>query len=108
MSLYETIITCVALLNLALTITTLRAASHKAASTRLEALERDVREKLAEHESSLTRLLAIEDGAVTHDHLAEVYKAINGVAAQVHTLLGQQQQMNENLRLLLNRLGRES
>jgi hypothetical protein len=107
MSLYEIIITTVALLNMALTLTALRTAGHKAATARLDDLERALLGRLGDHEQSITRLLVTAEKAVTHDHLAQVYKAINDVAHQVHSIFGQQQVMNENLRLLLSELARD-
>ena len=104
MTLYEIIITCVASFNLVLTLTTLRSNSAKAASSRLDALERALRDQLHEHATQLARLRVTTDNGITHDHLADVYADLKGIAQQVHMLVGQQQQMNENLRLLLARM----
>ena len=91
----------VALANLLLSLSTWHAARQKAAAARLEALEVAVRDQLAEHAQVLARLSAAVDGAVTHDHLAEVYRDIKTIAAQVHTLVGQQGQATDLLRQLL-------
>lgn len=104
MSTYEIIITCVALLNVALTITTLRAANRKAATARLDDLEAALREQLRQHEGALQKLVATAEAAVTHEHLADVYRDIKAIAQQVHVMVGQQQQMNENMRLLLRKM----
>lgn len=124
MTQYEIIITCVALSNLALSLSTLWSARQKATTSRLEAFEREVRDALAKmaggerlgsfeteartHMATLDEtvhgLVAGAKLAVTHDHLSDVYSAINDLAKQVHTLVGQQSQMNENLRLLLAKL----
>jgi hypothetical protein len=107
MTSYEIIITVVALVNLALTLRAIRAGNAKAATSRLDEMEKALRETLSAHEASLTRLVTLADNAVTHDHLAHVYGDLKSISQQVHTLVGQQQQMNDNLRLVLARFVRE-
>ncbi|MBL8351213.1 MAG: hypothetical protein JNL87_12985 [Burkholderiaceae bacterium] len=91
----------VALANLVLSVSTWHAARLKAAASRLETLESLVRDRLREHDEAVIRLEAAVDAAVTHDHLAEVYRDIKTTAAQVHTLVGQQGQATDLLRQLL-------
>lgn len=101
MSLYEIIIACVAGTNLTLTLLSLRASLAKAATARLDALETEVFDRLADHDEALARITAQIDGSVTHDHLAEVYRDIKGISQQVHNLVGQQGQITDLLRQLL-------
>ena len=108
MSVYEILIACVAMANLALALSTLHAARQKAATARLDAFEVATDHRLAATDrrlvaidDALHRLRALAEVAITHEHLSEVYRDLKGISQQVHTLLGQQQQMNENLRLLL-------
>jgi hypothetical protein len=81
-------------------------ARHKAATARLESFEADTRAVLGNHAQQITRLKAEAKSAITHTHLSEVYQDIKGLAEQVHTLAGQQQEANSNLRLLVARLVR--
>jgi hypothetical protein len=104
MSLYEIVITCVALVNVVITLTVLRANAAKAATAQLEAIERELRDQIQEHESQLSRLHVNSENAITHEHLSDVYADLKGIAQQVNMLVGQQMQMNENLRLLLQRM----
>ncbi|MCU0963558.1 MAG: hypothetical protein MUF08_00540 [Burkholderiaceae bacterium] len=107
MSIYEILITCVAAINLVLTLHNMRANGEKANSARLHEIEVSLRAKIQEHEGQLNRLLGQTEQAITHDHLDQVYADLRSIAQQVHQLVGQQQQMNDNLRLLLARLVRE-
>lgn len=107
MTLYETIITCVAAVNIVLTLHNMKMGQSKAAAAKLDELETSLREQLRRHESELNRLVAHDERALTHEHLDGVYEDLRSIAQQVHQLVGQQQQMNENLRLLLARLVRE-
>ena len=111
MSVYEILIACVALANLLLALSTLHAARQKAASARLDSFEVATDHRLAAADrrlvaidGALHRLKALSEVAITHDHLTAVYNDLKGISQQVHTLLGQQQQMNDNLRLLLAKL----
>lgn len=81
-------------------------ARHKAATARLEAFEADTRAVLGNHAQQITRLKAEAKMAITRADLAEVYQDIKALAEQVHTLAGQQQEANGNLRLLVARLVR--
>lgn len=101
MSQYEIIIACVAMTNLILTLATLSAARAKAATTRIDALETTVMSRLHRHDEEIQRLRANGEVAVTHEHLAELYRDIKALSQQVHNLAGNQQQMNELLRQLL-------
>ena len=92
--------------NLALSISTWAAARHKAGAALLDEIKRDLNGQLQQQADALHRLQGQMDSSVTHDHLAEVYSDIKGIAQQLHILMGQQQQMNENLRLLLAQLVR--
>jgi hypothetical protein len=101
MSLYEIIITCVAFTNLLLTLGALHAARQKAATARLDLLETDVRAQLAAHADTLHKLQAAAEVAIDHSHLEAVYERLNGIAEQVHQMVGAQEQMNALLRQLL-------
>jgi hypothetical protein len=101
---YEILIACTTLINLALATTTFFSNRAKANGERLATLEKSTADQFKAHNQQLAELQAAGDVAVTHDHLAEVYRDIKGIAEQVHTMLGQQEQMNQNLRLILNSL----
>lgn len=104
MSTYEIVIACVALTNLTLTILSLLAARAKAASSKLVELEDALRRDIRALDTELHALKVAASGAVSHDHLADVYRDLKGIAEQVHTLVGQQEQMNELMRQLLAKL----
>jgi hypothetical protein len=101
MSTYEIVIACVAVTNLTLTILSLLSGRAKAASSKLTALETSLREDITRLTTELQSLKLSATAAVNHDHLAEVYRDLKGIAEQVHTLVGQQAQMNELMRQLL-------
>lgn len=101
---YEILIACTTLVNLALAVTTFVSNRAKANGERLSLLEKSTAEQFKAHDQALAELQAVGEVAVTHDHLAEVYRDIKGIAEQVHTMLGQQEQMNQNLRLILNNM----
>ena len=104
MSTYEFVIACVALTNLTLTILSLVAARAKAASSKLAELEDSLRQEMKDLKGDVQQLQVTATGAINHDHLAEVYRDLKGIAEQVHTLVGQQEQMNELMRQLLAKL----
>lgn len=101
MSYYEIIIACVAMTNLMLTLLSLRASHTKAATARLDAMETRLHGRLTAHDEELAVLTAAVKAAVSQDHLAKMYRDINTLSAQVHVLVGEQRQMNDNLRQLL-------
>lgn len=107
MTLYEILISTVAGVNLLLTLNNMRSNSCKAADERVNDLEDSLRKQLKEHEATLNRLAARAELSITHEHLSEVYGDLKGISEQVHQLVGQHEQMNQNLRLLLARLVRE-
>lgn len=94
----------VALGNMLLGITAWVSARAKAASSKLEAVEEHLRAQLQRQDESINWLRARMEAAPTHEHLAELYRDIKSIGEQVHVLLGQQRQMNDNLRLMLDRL----
>lgn len=103
-SMLQWVLGAVALGNFLLALSAWHSARHKAATARLESLESEIRATLGNHATAITRLRAGADQAVTHDHLAEVYRDIKQVAAQINTISGQQNEINSNVRLLLARL----
>lgn len=94
----------VALGNLLLGITAWLSARAKAASSKLEALEEHLRAQMQRQDESINWLRTRMEAAPTHEHLAELYRDIKAIGEQVHVLLGQQRQMNDNLRLMLDRM----
>ena len=106
MGIHESITVVISLLSLGLTALAMLSARAKASTERLEQIEAGLRAKIDAHETSLAALGAAAHMAITHDHLASVNGEIKAIAEQVHILLGQQQQMNENLRLMLANLVR--
>lgn len=107
MSYYEIIIACIAGTNLALTLMALNAARFKAGTIRIDSLEENMRLQLKGHDALLMRLAATVERSLTQDHLTEVYRDLKSYSQQVHILIGQQSQMNENLRLLLSQMVRD-
>ncbi len=91
----------VALMNLLLSVSTWHASRQKAASARLDALEATIRTEIAAHASLLVELKAKAEEALTHDHLAEVYRELRTMATKVDTMVGVQEQATALLRQLL-------
>lgn len=94
----------VALGNFLLSVSSFYLARHRVTTDKLNQLEVQMRSQFAAHGERIAGLAATAESAITHDHLAEVYGDIKGIAAQINNLAGQQQQMNDNLRLMLARL----
>lgn len=90
--------------NFVLSLSSFYLARQRVTSDRLNTLEVQMREQLAEHGQRIAAMAASAESAVTHEHLAQVYGDIKAIAAQINNLAGQQQQMNDNLRLVLARL----
>ena len=90
--------------NFLLSLATWYSGRHKAAAAELEAFKNAVREQFGQQARQLAVLESDGENAIGHEHLAEVYRDIKAIAAQINTLAGQQQQMNDNLRLLLARV----
>lgn len=101
MTQYEIIIAVVATTNLVLTLISLRAARAKVAESRLLALEESLRKELREHQEKLRAIDLASAQSLNYTHLNAVYVDLKAVAAQVATLVGQQETMNELLRQLL-------
>lgn len=62
-------------------------------ATKVEQLDKDV-----------SALAASTDAAPNHSDLGAVYKAINDLAATVHTLVGENRGQTDSLRLILNQI----
>lgn len=103
---YQTFVAAIAVCNLLLALAAFNAARAKAGTDRIDRLEAEVRAALKVHDDSFARLGAAIERSVSQDHLADVYRDLAKISQHVHTLLGQQEQMNENLRLLLAQLVR--
>lgn len=103
---YQTFVAAIAVANLLLALAAFAAARAKAGTDRIDRLEADVRAALRAHDDAIARLGAAIERSVNQDHLADVYRDLAKISQHVHTLLGQQTQMNENLRLLLAQLVR--
>ena len=98
---YQTIVAFIAAANLLLSLAALVSARAKAGTDRIDRLEAEMRAALKAHDDRFALLGAAIERAASQDHLADVYRDLAKISQQVHTLLGQQEQMNENLRLLL-------
>lgn len=100
MTLYEIIVALVAVTNLTMNLVLFAATRHKAASARVD----ELRVVVEGHNIDLARLKAFADGAPTHQDLGDVYGEVNTTRHLVERLAGEMEQMNANLRLLLQQL----
>lgn len=109
---YEIIVSCVAVTNLAFTLAVFQANRGKAASAKLQELGDELRTAIAAHarestdrvhaqDVTLASLKATADKAPNHDDLAAMYAQMNATRQQVDRLVGELDQINSNLRLLL-------
>lgn len=64
----------------------------------------ELTERLANLDTDVTQLRAAAEAAPTHDHLGQVYAAINELAATVHQLVGENRGQSDTLRLILNQI----
>lgn len=101
MSIYEIIITCVAAANLALTIHALRNNAARTTAARVETIDRELREQLRSQADELQRLITLADGAVKHSDLADIYRELRSLAQSLHIHMGQQEHLQDTLRLML-------
>jgi hypothetical protein len=105
---YQTFVALIAVANLLLALAAFATSRAKAGTDRIDRLEADMRAALKAHDDHFARLGAALERSVSQDHLADVYRDLAKISQHVHTLLGQQTQMNENLRLLLAQLVRDA
>jgi hypothetical protein len=100
-------VTGVALANLLLSVSTWHAARQKAAISRLEQLEAEMRLRLAATSQELARLVAQTEAqaarAIGHHHLDEVYRELRTVATKVDVMVGTSEQTTTLMRQLLER-----
>lgn len=100
-SLLQWFLAFVALANMLLSVSTWHAARQKAANARLDALEDEMRERLGLLDLGHVRLQEALEKAPSHDHLAEVYRELRGVATKVDTMVGAQAQVTSLLQQLV-------
>jgi predicted GTPase len=101
MTTYEIVIALVAITNLTLTLLALLRARSMAATSRINALEEDLRRELKAHTRELNEMKVATQGALSREHLDDVYGDLKNISQQVHQMVGQQSQMNELLRQLV-------
>jgi hypothetical protein len=108
MTIYEYIIAAIACVNLMLTVYALLSRRGNDTAEKLDDLEREFTQRQAEHSTAIARLNLLADRALTNDDIRDLYRDVHLLSEKVHTMIGQQAQMNENLRLLLNKLDASS
>lgn len=119
MSLYEIIVAGIAASNFVLTLAVMATNRNKAAAAKLDELGRKLEADLAEmdsrfdrraveHALRIERLDAQIRQAPKHEDLGAIYDQLNATRQQVERLAGevsgQMEQMNANLRLVLNQM----
>ncbi len=77
---------------------------HRVTNQRITDLEAGVDLRLDTHAERLVRLETQVKGAPTHDDLGKLYDALNETSRQVSQLVGTVSSMNDNVRLILNRI----
>lgn len=100
MTLYEIIVAVVAVTNLVMNLVLFSATRHKAATARVD----ELRAIVDGYALDMARLKAHTDTAPTHQDLGDVYGEINATRHLVERLAGEMEQMNSNLRLMLQQL----
>ena len=119
MSTYEIVVSTIAASNLLLTLVMLQANRGKAAAAKLDELGREIKAEIEDLESRFDRR-AIEQAlrieridahatrAPKHEDLSAIYGQLNATRQQVERLTGEvkgeMEQMNANLRMVLNQL----
>lgn len=76
----------------------------KVTNDRIEKLEDDLDSKLDGQGERIAKLEATGNSAPNHGDIAEVYKAINGLAATVNQLVGENRGQSDTLKLILNQI----
>ena len=77
---------------------------NKATNERIGKLEDDLSDKIDGHADRITHLETVAESAPNHADLAKVYESINGVAATVNQLVGENRGQSDTLRLILNQI----
>lgn len=77
---------------------------NKEIDQRFERLATAVDTRLDEQERDIQRLRGLTERAPTHDDLSRLYEKINATAQHVSAMGGKLDAMNDNLRLMLNRI----
>lgn len=114
-SLYELVIGCIALINVAMTIAVLMSNRHKAAAAKLELMRTDMersidglstelRGAVSGHATRLERLDVHVTRMPSHGDLARIYTEVNAVRDKVSNVQGELRGINDNLRLITARL----
>lgn len=119
MSTYEIVVSTIAASNLLLTLVMLQANRGKAAAAKLDELGREIKAEIEDLESRFDRR-AIEQAlrieridahaarSPKHEDLGAIYGQLNATRQQVERLTGEvkgeMEQMNANLRMVLNQL----
>lgn len=65
---------------------------------------KELAEKVEQLDKNVSTLEATSEAAPNHSDLAKVYESINGLAATVNQLVGENRGQTDTLRLILNRI----
>ncbi|MFM2056063.1 MAG: hypothetical protein RLY71_448 [Pseudomonadota bacterium] len=115
MTTYETFIASIAATNLLITLAVMLSNRSKAAATKvdemgaalkdaIEAIDSSFEQRLHDQALRIERLDSHAASAPKHEDLAAIYTQLNATRQQVERLAGEMDQMNANLRLMLNQL----
>lgn len=103
MSTYETLAVIASLGNLSITVFLLLANRSKAAAARVDEIERSFTTRSNAHAVAIERISATLEGIPSHEDLGNLYEVVRANSEQLHQLVGQVQQMNANLAMVLSR-----
>lgn len=76
-------------------------------SRRLESLEDEMTDRIADHSSRIARLEGVVSKAPSHDDLSKLYDKQNESARTLATVLGEVKGQGDTLRLILNRIAQK-
>ena len=76
-------------------------------SRRLESLEDEMGDRIADHSSRIARLEGVVSKAPSHDDLSKLYDKQNESARTLATVLGEVKGQGDTLRLILNRIAQK-
>ncbi len=80
---------------------------HTAITDDLERVENQTKDRMGQHAERLTKLEASVERMPSHNDLAKLYEQVNAQGRQLSRIDGQLEQINANVRLVLNRLDKE-
>lgn len=77
---------------------------NKATNERIVKLEDEFGEKVDAHAQRITTLETVAKVAPSHTDLSNVYETLNGLAATVNQLVGENRGQSDTLKLILNKI----